>query len=170
MSTLPSGGQTSKKRWSIYKICMIPVLINIIPPGKHLYVICSLSLYPALHNASHGYDFIHNHRGYLFPTRSHGAAPHSHFNACLSYISGVLVKITICQLGGMFEIENKMTVVIITSSLLCTIPNYVNKQLNKQQAPVMAPVVAAVLHTCLSDTPSTEISWSNRTLTLSNFH
>ena len=41
----------------------------------------------------------------------------------------LLVKIMICQLGGMFEIENKMVVVIITSSLIVIIPNCVCKSL-----------------------------------------
>ena len=46
------------------------------------------------------------------------------------------MKIMICQLGGMFEIENQMAVVIITSSL---------HHLYMQQAPAVAPVCASAL-------------------------
>ena len=47
----------------------------------------------------------------------------------------------ICQLGGMFDIENKMVVVIITSSLYCNIPDCVCKWAYKLRAPVGAAVV-----------------------------
>ena len=48
--------------------------------------------------------------------------------SCLSFVGGFLgVKITICQLGGMFEIENKMVGVKSTSILYCSIPDYVSK-------------------------------------------
>ena len=44
----------------------------------------------------------------------------------------------------MFEIENKMEVIIIASSQNCHIPDYVRKHLCKLLAPVRAPVVTPV--------------------------
>ena len=61
-----------------------------------------------------------------------------HANAVSSNLV-FLVKITICQLGGMFEKENKMVVVIITSSIYCNIPDCVSKQ--------QALVAPALCHT-----------------------
>ena len=50
-----------------YKICMIPLLINIILHGRHLYVSFSLSLDLAFHNASIFCDFTIN----LEPSKFH---------------------------------------------------------------------------------------------------
>ena len=62
----------------------------------------------------------------------------------VAYVCHILllffVKIMICQVGGVFEIKNKMVVVIITLSLYCNIPDYVRKHLCKLPAPSTAPV------------------------------
>ena len=52
----------------------------------------------------------------------------------------------ICQLKGMFEIENNVIVIIITLSLFVIMPNYISKCLYKLWAPMMAPVIASVSH------------------------
>ena len=123
---------------------MISLLINIVLPGRHLYVHFSLSQHPALHSSSHFCDFIIN------PQTGMCSIPEVIVSLCLQKQDGpvsrwvFLVKIMICQLQGMLEIENEMEVFIITSSLYCNIPDYACKSLYKLQAPVRASVVTPV--------------------------
>ena len=48
----------------------------------------------------------------------------------------------ILLLGDMFEVENKMVVIIVTLRLYCNIPDCLCKHLCKLQAPARAPVRA----------------------------
>ena len=96
-----------------------------------------------LHNAS--LYFIDNRRGYrCAPTWP--LFTETRWCTSVIYWCFFLVKITICQLGGMFEIENKMVVIGMTSSLYCNIPDCVCKHVYKLRAHVK-PVVAPVLCT-----------------------
>ena len=74
----------------------------------------------------------------------------------------------ICQLGSMFEIENKMLFIIITPSLYCNIPDCVSKSLYKLWAPVRAPVVTPVPHLSQRSTVPTQRSLYQTFINLEN--
>ena len=127
--------------WALfYKIHMISVILL---PGK-FFIILGISIvqfFSFFAILSPIFRLAHVFNPSRYCTLSVYKTKMAHVLHLLAYLNENN-DLPILLLGDMFEVENKMVVIIVTLRLYCNIPDCLCKHLCKLQAPARAPVRA----------------------------